>query len=245
MPPDDYTPGQTDYAGDEPEFGDELVDFSTEEIDLTQQEPRCACLLLLDTSGSMAGGPIDELNKGIQVFRDELLQDELAALRVEPAILTFGSDIQVVQDFGTVGTFNPPTLVAKGATRMGAAILQGIEMVEKRKEIYRKHVLEYYRPWIFLITDGAPTDSWEEAARQVHQGEEDKHFLFWAVGTAGANFSILRQISPRPPVQLRETRFRELFKWLSNSLGTVAGSGDDVEKVTLSPIDEWGTAATR
>ena len=48
-------------------------------------EPRCPCLLLLDTSGSMKGAPIEELNAGIQVFKDELSADPMASKRVEVA----------------------------------------------------------------------------------------------------------------------------------------------------------------
>jgi hypothetical protein len=50
-------------------------------------EPRCPCLLLLDTSGSMRGKPIDELNTGVRQFRDELFADEMAPKRVEVAIV--------------------------------------------------------------------------------------------------------------------------------------------------------------
>jgi len=59
-------------------------------------EPRCACLLVLDTSGSMEGERIDALNEGLQTFQDALRQDELAAKRVEVGILTFGDTVDLV-----------------------------------------------------------------------------------------------------------------------------------------------------
>jgi hypothetical protein len=46
-------------------------------------EPRCACLMLIDTSGSMSGNPISELNAGLKTFEDELKADSLSAKRVE------------------------------------------------------------------------------------------------------------------------------------------------------------------
>src|SRR3954468_22034301 len=78
-------------------------------------EPRCPCLLLLDSSGSMRGRPIDELNEGIATFRRELLADELAAKRVEVALVSFGP-VRVVSDFEPVDNFQPPALTAGGDT---------------------------------------------------------------------------------------------------------------------------------
>jgi uncharacterized protein YegL len=70
---------------------EEMVEFAE------NPEPRCACVLLLDTSGSMAGEKIDALNEGIRTFKEELQGDPLASRRVEVAIVTFDSQVQVVQ----------------------------------------------------------------------------------------------------------------------------------------------------
>jgi uncharacterized protein YegL len=114
-------------------------------------EPRCPCVLLLDTSSSMRGAPITALNEGLRAFRDDLMQDSLALRRVEVAVVTFDSDIQLVQDFVTVDRFDPPTLTAQGYTHMGAAIHQALDMVQGRKEQYRANGVAYYRPWVFMI----------------------------------------------------------------------------------------------
>lgn len=203
-------------------------------------EPRCPCLLLLDTSSSMKGKPIDELNKGIVCFKDELMADEMAVKRVEIAVINFGP-VNVASDFKTADDFECPVFESGGHTPMGAAIEKSIDMVRQRKEMYKENGISYYRPWIFLITDGAPTDRWHRAAEMVKKGEEDKSFMFFAVGVEGANMEILRKISVREPLKLKELRFRDLFTWLSSSLSYVSCSnpGEIVELNNPASPEGW------
>lgn len=205
-------------------------------------EPRCACILLVDVSGSMRGQPISELNGGLVTFKDELAADSLAAKRVEVAIVSFGESVQTACDFTTAAAFSPPTLSSSGNTPMGAAIHQALDLLRNRKDTYKSNGIAYFRPWIFLITDGGPTDEWASAAQKLKQGEEKKEFAFFTVGVEGANFDILGQISPRQPLKLKELRFRDLFVWLSASLKSVSKSNPGDTVPLRSPTGPTGWA---
>jgi len=206
-------------------------------------EPRCPCVLLLDTSGSMAGQPIAALNDGLRAFKNDLIKDPLASRRVEVAIVTFDSAVQIVQDFVTADQFEPPILQAGGATLMGSAIHQALDLIRARKSQYRANGVAYYRPWVFMITDGEPqgepSDIVQQAAQRVHDEEENRRVAFFSVGVEGANIDRLKQISVRAPVKLIGLNFVEMFVWLSRSTQAISHSRTD-DQVALPPPG-WGT----
>lgn len=205
----------------------------------TNPEPRCACVLLLDVSGSMGGRPIEALNEGLKAFAADIRTDALASQRVEVAIVTFGgSGVEVRHDFATAGQFEPDRLTAGGGTPMGEAVVTAIDMVEGRKQQYRDNGIMYYRPWVFLITDGEPTDEWKEAAGRVRRVEEANGLAFFAVGVEGANMDVLGDIAVRSPLKLQGLKFVELFVWLSQSQRTVSSSKPG-DQTALPTVEGW------
>ncbi len=206
---------------------------------VTNPDPRCPCVLLLDTSGSMDGAAIDALNQGLLAFQNDIRNDGLAQRRVEVAIVTFGNGgVQTIQEFITAGKFEAPILTAGGRTPMGEAIHRGLDMLRDRKAQYKANGIAYYRPWIFMITDGIPTDEWQMAAQRVHAEEETKALAFFAVGVAGADIQTLSQIAKRQPVTLKGLNFVEMFVWLSRSQQRVSASKVG-EQTALPSVSGW------
>lgn len=216
---------------------DEVVEFAE------NPEPRCPCVLLLDTSGSMQGEAIEALNQGLLSLKDELNNNSLASRRVEVAIITFDSNVNVVQDFVTADQFNPPILTGQGLTNMGAGIHKALDIIQERKAQYRANGIAYYRPWVFMITDGEPQGELdhtiEQATQRLQTDEANKRVAFFTVGVENANMSRLSQIAVRTPLKLKGLNFVEMFVWLSASMSAVSHSKVE-EQVALPPIG-WGT----
>lgn len=201
-------------------------------------EPRCACVLLLDTSGSMQGEAIEALNQGLETFKKDLVKDPLASRRVEVAVVTFDNEVKIAQDFVTADQFEPPKLTAQGQTFMGTAIQKALDLIQNRKATYRQNGVAYYRPWIFMITDGEPQGEPEnvvqQAAQRLKADEANKRVAFFAVGVGNANMAKLGEIVVRTPVKLMGLNFVEMFVWLSKSMEAVSQSRTDGQ-VALPP----------
>lgn len=223
----------------------EQIPFGTDDF-AENPEPRVPCVLVLDVSSSMAGKAIDELNQGLVAYKDELSADGLASKRVEVCVITFGSEVTTVCDFATSQSFHPPTLVANGLTYMGMAVNQAIDAVEARKMQYKANGIAYYRPWIFLVSDGAPNDpNWESAAIRAVEAEKAKKFKMFCVGVEGADVSVLKKFSVAEPVMLKGLRFRDMFLWLSSSQQSVSRStpGEAVPLENPATPEGWASIA--
>lgn len=192
-------------------------------------DPRCPSLLLLDVSGSMEGAALAELQAGLEQYRNDLSSDGLASRRVEIALVTFGGSVQTISSFVSAPAFIVPRFKAMGNTPMGHAIVAGLDLLKSHKDELRRHGLPIFRPWVFLITDGAPSDAetpwWHEAIKRIREGERTHSFTFFAVAVKGANIVRLAELSgTRQPLALDGLRFRELFSWLSTSQKMVSAS---------------------
>ena len=111
-----------------------------------------------------------------------------------------------MQDFTRVDEeFHVPELKADGYTPMGQALILALNEIEARKQVYKKNGVQYTRPWLFIITDGAPTDTdtFEQAIHRVDQELKSKKVVVFPIGVKGADVAVLKRINPEFALVLR------------------------------------------
>lgn len=217
-------------------------EFKTESPE--NYEQKCCCALVLDVSGSMAGSAIIELNEGLQEFYKDIQADSTTANRLEVAVVEFSDNVNTLIDPSLATNFSMPHLTTKGSTKLVDGVREGIRVVLSRKAWYKQTGQPYYRPWVILITDGAP-DSDQDVngvASEIRNSMSNKEFFFFAIGVQGADMNMLTNISDpsMPPAKLQGLKFSEFFKWLSASMTTVTNSKDG-DKVNLPSPTDWIT----
>lgn len=205
-------------------------------------EQKCLCTLVLDTSGSMSGEPIRQLNQGLLDFYHAVREDIVAASRLEVSVIAFGSKIMEVQPPALIDQFQMPTLHTSGTTKLVDAVRLAMANTERRKQWYKETGQPYYRPIIVLITDGEP--DYDQDVNGLSIAIDDavsgKKFTFFGLGVEGYNHEKLAQICPSstPPLPLAGYRFSAFFKWLSNSISIITKSKEG-DAINLPPVSGW------
>lgn len=223
--------------------------------DYTAESPKnynekALCVLVLDTSASMGNrpnkrrdndAPIDELNRALQDFKRDILEDPSLRQGLEVALIKFNEDVDIIQQPSLIENFEMPILDVSGTTAMVKAVREAIDVVEARKAWYKTTHQMYNRPWIVLITDGIPDDDQDinGLSKEIEMATKNKkQFAFLAIGVEGADMNILNKISSKnmPAMKLKGTRFSSFFRWLSASMGTIIdGNGE----ASLPNPEEW------
>lgn len=186
-------------------------------------EYHIACVLLLDTSGSMAGDPIEKLNEGVRLFKKQIVEDKTfgstTSKCIDVAIVTFGSPVQILQKFEPVTKMITTSFEANGSTPLGEALDIALSMIEWQKKRYNEAGVPYYRPWIFSITDGAPDKDNElySATQKLKFMEANKKVLSYCVGVRGFDRETMKSIFSKV-YELKDINFPKLFEFLANSL---------------------------
>ncbi|MBQ9434201.1 MAG: VWA domain-containing protein [Synergistaceae bacterium] len=215
-------------------------------IDHTNPHARLAMLLAIDTSGTMSGSPINELNAGIRLFYETIRISRESKYAADLAIISFGDKgVRRIQDFAQVYQIpNPTPLTASGMTPMGEAVNLALDMIEARLQEYSSLGIQYYHPWLVLMSDGKPNgdvSEFERAASRARDLVERRKLVVFPVGVGkDADRDSLAQFSTRiVPRKLTGMNFREFFGWLSMSTDRVSASKPG-EKIDLPQVT-WGT----
>ncbi|MEZ3464112.1 MAG: VWA domain-containing protein [Lachnospiraceae bacterium] len=231
--------------------------------------PVCLCL---DTSGSMmatvggiptgettvidgklyhvvSGGRtrLETLQKGIQLFYDAVYEDENARYAAEISIVTFDDTARVLRDFSRV-EYNDvresvPILKTSNLTALGAGVNLALDCLEKRKKQYKDKGIDYYQPWLVIMTDGEDNGSPDELdkARMRIQRlvSENKLSVFPFIIGTDAGKATLASLSPaQAPMQIEVTQMKGLFTWMGKSIAAVSsGSIGDNKLFTLTESD--------
>ena len=194
---------------------------------------RLPITILLDISSSMQGEPIDQLNEGLSIFIDEILNNEISSLAADISIITFGGNVNIVTEFTDVKNILLNKFTANGGTPMGEAINKSLDLLSERKKEYKENAIEYYQPWMCLMTDGQPTDNINTATVKTNDLVRERKLTVFPVGVGNqVDMNMLSSISPKtPPLRLDGLKFKEYFEWLSGSISMVSQSqrGDSVE----------------
>lgn len=234
--------------------------------------PRVPICLCLDTSGSMGavegdcvqtgetifedgktwnvvtGGTsrIDELISGVRQFYDAIKEDEMAVYSAEICIVIFNDDATCVMDFANIERQEElPELIASGDTAMGEGVNLALDLLEERKQEYREKGVDYYQPWLVLMTDGEPNGSREELEKAIKRTTDmvnSKKLTIFPIGIGDeTDMNTLNRFSPkRPALKLQGLKFREFFAWLSQSVSRVSQStpGETI-KLDVEAIKGW------
>ena len=208
-------------------------------------EKHIACAVLVDISGSMASNnAIDELNQGLAAFKQALQEDAMACGCADITLISFGSEVTEVIPFCPAAGFEPPCLTAGGLTAMNEAIITSLDAIDMRKSEYKDIGVPYWRPWIFLLTDGIPTDDELHDAAMVRLCDalDRKKVNFFPMGIGPhADIRYLKQYTKDGAgavLKASKDNFKEAFVWLSSSMSVISNSNPSTDTLELPPLPD-------
>ena len=137
--------------------------------------------------------------------------------------------------------FQAPVLSTGGSTPMGPAMTLALSVIEERKRALRQQNIPIFCPWIFLISDGMPDSGWESSAAAAVAAQQGKHVIVFPIGVQDADLPTLGKFSTMEALPLQGLKFRELFRFISDSMTRVSQSAPGTESIPISPqaLSTW------
>jgi len=181
---------------------------------------RLPVYLLLDTSGSMFGEPIEAVRNGVQVLVSTLRSDPYALETAYLSIITFNSKAQQVTPLTELAAFQTPAIDANGCTALGEALSLLAQCVDREVTKTTADVKGDWKPLVFIMTDGVPTDNLNTGLAEFKKRKFGT-VVACAAG-AGADTNTLKQITENV-VSLDtadSATIKSFFQWVSASIST-------------------------
>ena len=179
---------------------------------------RLPVYLLLDTSGSMTGEPIEAVRNGVQVLVSTLRQDPYALETAYLSVITFDSSAKQVVPLSELTAFQMPIIQATGTTALGAALSLLATQLDKEVQKSTAEVKGDWKPLVFLMTDGMPTDDWKKGLAELQKRKTG--LLVACAAGRSIDTTVLKQIT-EIVVQLDtadSSTIKAFFKWVSASI---------------------------
>jgi uncharacterized protein YegL len=220
---------------DEPSAGEtEKIDFGW------QPNRRLPVYLLLDVSASMCGAPIQAVIEGVNLLHTQLLETPTAVETVWISIITFGTEAKIFP-LTPVADFEPKDLDAGGATSLGAALHKLEQSLDNDIQAGTDKEKADWRPLIYLLTDGEPTDDWEPVLERLKARTEKKMGTVVALGCGNEiDLETLKKITEHVVmmVNLNADYLKSFFRWVSQSVSGASTSAEAAGRAsqTLPPL---------
>lgn len=200
---------------------------------------RLPVYLLLDTSGSMYGEPIEAVRNGVQTLISSLRSDPYALETAFISIITFNSTAQQITPLTELAAFQQPNIDASGCTALGEALSLLVRTTDNEIVKTTAERKGDWRPLVFIMTDGEPTDDLNVGLNEF-KSRKFGMVVACAAGQ-GANTNTLKQITENV-VQLDtadSATIKAFFKWVSASISTgskkIEEGGINLEKMSELP----------
>ena len=228
-----------------------VFDFNND-VEKEAENPmtRIPVVIIADTSSSMSGEKINTLNAEIRKFHNEINKNprnEMLKYSLDLAVLGFKFDTKarktypvVVNQFNIMESQTMPTFNAFGHTPLGATVNTAIDMLEKRKEMYKLGGIQYYQPMLVIVSDGDPTDNIESAAkRAIELSLKRKLSVYPVIIGDDGNLNNLQRFTPNKiSKRIKTEDLPQVFKWLVSSVKKVSESSIDFD-ISVNITKDW------